>query len=392
MPKRAIIFGVLLLAVAAAAAFMLRPKPETVLRRAQMRLMTEKTMRLEVEAALTPPQDLGGAVVPSATSVDIVMRVDLDRTDPVRPASVTSFSAAQGSGAEAKTLSGEARRRDGRHYLKLDGTGGLDAEIAGRLKGAWVASDRPFMEFIAPPDERALAERPLDAAGHAAMAAAVGGVDLFTVLAEKPVEPYGDTEARRYAVEVNLEAVTALLVKLRELRTGAPIGAEDVLAATAAIARWGAPVGEVWIDKRTGKFLEIGLASGIEGVGTVAGGSVSFSRYGEPVAVAAPEAEELERVLGPLFAKRLNLAGDRAAQGEDAAGVAAPRQSGTLPSATIAAEETDGDGDGLSDAQEFFYGSDAWNPDTDADGWHDGLEVEKGMNPVGPGTLFGFGL
>lgn len=391
MPKRAIIFGVLLLAAAAAAAFMLDPKPETVLRRAQMKLAAEKTMRVEIEASLTlPPQDLGGALVPSATSVDIVMRADLDRSSPLRQASLTSFSATQGSGEAAAVLSGESRRKDGRHYLKLDGAGPLDAEVAGRLKGVWVVSDRPFMEFIAPPDERALAERPLDEAGHAAMAAAIGSVDLFTVLAEKPVEAYGDGKARRYAVEVNLEAVTALLLKLRELRTGAPVGAEDVLAATAAIARWGAPVGEVWIDKRTGKFLEIGLASSIEGVGTVAGGSISFSRYGAPVAVEAPQAEELERVLGPIFAKRLNLSGERSAEAEAAAGSgAAP---GALPSATVAAEERDSDGDGLSDAQESFYGADAWNPDTDADGWKDGLEVEKGMNPVGPGTLFGFGL
>ena len=43
-------------------------------------------------------------------------------------------------------------------------------------------------------------------------------------------------------------------------------------------------------------------------------------------------------------------------------------------------------------SEEFIFGSDSWNPDTDGDGWTDGVEVANGKNPVGPGALFGFGL
>jgi len=392
MSKRAIIIGgVGIAAMAAMFLFLLEPAPQTVLRKAQRKLASEKTMRLDVDAALAlPPQDLGGAIVPSATSVDIVMRVDVDRTDPLKQASVSLFDFTQGTGGSERKLTGETRRKDGRHYLKLEDTGDLEEDVASRLKGKWVASERSFVEFIAPPDERSLAERPLDAAGLAVLAQAFANVDIFTVTGKKPVEKLGGAKARRYVVEVNMESVSALLLKLRETRTGTPITSEDVLAVTADIVRWGKPVGEVWIDKRTGKFLKIGLISAVdagESLGAV-GGTVVFSRYGEPVVVDAPAAEDIEKALGPIFSKRLSLAGDRGTTASETT-TAAPE---TPPAPGAAVQQADSDGDGFSDGQENFYGSDAWNPDTDGDGWSDGLEFEKGMNPIGPGTLFGFGL
>ncbi|MBI4143146.1 hypothetical protein HY480_04700 [Candidatus Uhrbacteria bacterium] len=48
----------------------------------------------------------------------------------------------------------------------------------------------------------------------------------------------------------------------------------------------------------------------------------------------------------------------------------------------------DTDGDGLSDTEETFYGSNPRKSDTDGDGFTDGAEVEKGYSPTGPGKLF----
>jgi hypothetical protein len=392
MSKRALILGgVGLVGLAAGAFFLLEPDPQVLLRKAQRKLAAEKTMRIEVDAALAlPPEDLGGVVVPSATSVDIVMRVDMDRTDPVKHASATIFDFTQGADDDRRKLSGEARRKDGRHYLKLEETGDLPADIAVKLKGTWVVSDHPFIQSVFPPDERSINERPLDAAGWIAMRDAFVNVDAFTVTAKKPIEKLGNAKARRYAVEMNMEAASAIMLKLREQRTGTPVTADDVLAVTAQIVRWGKPVGDVWIDKRTGKFLKVGLISAVdvdESSGAV-GGTLVFSRYGQPVPVDAPQAQELEDVLGPQFVKRLSLSGGReaeAATGTPASG---------LPDApgTAIQEKNDSDGDGLADGQEFFYGSDAWNPDTDGDGWSDAHELDRGMNPIGPGALFGFGL
>ena len=45
---------------------------------------------------------------------------------------------------------------------------------------------------------------------------------------------------------------------------------------------------------------------------------------------------------------------------------------------------TDLDGDGLTNYQEYLYGTDPRNPDTDGDGLTDGYEVAHGLNPLVP--------
>lgn len=394
MPRRAIILVVLALAgLGALAFFMLQPDPQTVLRKAQRKLVAETAMHLDVEARVAlPPEELAGQLVASSTGVDIVLRTDLDLSDVLKPASRTEFAIAQGSGAGAAELAGESRRKEGRHYLKLDETGRLEADVVSRVKGEWIVSDRPFLDFLLPPDERSLAEKPLDQAGTAAMGEAIAKVDLFHVTETLPDADVGGAKARHYLVELDMEAVSALLLKLRELRTGRPLEAEDVLAVTESVVRWGQPMGEVWVAKRDGKFARIELVTALDGDGSsgAVGGAVTFSKFGQRPVIEAPQAEELEKVLGPVFTKRLDLAG-----GREIASAEAPTSQGLGISAeerAVIEQNADADGDGLTDVQEFFYGADAWSPDTDADGWSDGLEVEKGMNPVGPGTLYGFGL
>ena len=44
----------------------------------------------------------------------------------------------------------------------------------------------------------------------------------------------------------------------------------------------------------------------------------------------------------------------------------------------------DSDNDGLTDAQEEFYGTDPYNPDTDGDGYTDYTEIQKGTDPLDP--------
>lgn len=50
-------------------------------------------------------------------------------------------------------------------------------------------------------------------------------------------------------------------------------------------------------------------------------------------------------------------------------------------------QETDTDGDGLSDKMEEGLGTDIAKADTDGDGFNDGTEVSSGHNPLGSGTL-----
>ena len=48
---------------------------------------------------------------------------------------------------------------------------------------------------------------------------------------------------------------------------------------------------------------------------------------------------------------------------------------------------TDSDRDGLTDKEEEELGTNAQKPDSDSDGYSDGLEVASGYNPLGSGTL-----
>ncbi len=56
-----------------------------------------------------------------------------------------------------------------------------------------------------------------------------------------------------------------------------------------------------------------------------------------------------------------------------------------LQSSPLSENSLDSDNDGLSDAEEAFWGTDKNNPDTDRDGYKDGEEVRKGYDPLVPG-------
>jgi len=53
---------------------------------------------------------------------------------------------------------------------------------------------------------------------------------------------------------------------------------------------------------------------------------------------------------------------------------------------TLAAAESDLDGDGLNDEQEGIWGTDPLDPDSDDDGYEDGVEVDIGTDPLDPAS------
>jgi hypothetical protein len=381
---------VAILALAGAAVFvrfLLRPDDETIVKRAQRMLAETRSLRYDVLVQLTGELKNIGDGVEGAVSTD------------------ADFSGATGSSSSTfritvvdkngrRLLSGESRKKDGLHYLKLaEGSALAEAEAAAKLKDRWMKTERPLWRWLFPSKDKIVETAPTQE-GLVSMRAAVGNVALFTEISPLPDNEFEGAAMRRYLVTVNQDAVIALLLKWHEVSTRQETTDQDYIAAAANAAAWGVPQGELWIDKKTGYarkiILKTALASNI-GVADV-GIEATFSRYGQPVRIDAPDpAEDLADFLEAALEGRLRLAGDRnfvakAAETEPAEEKKVP------PAPADDAEDTDGDTDGLDDGQEHFYGTDAWNPDSDGDGFTDGQEVKNGMNPAGPGALFSFGL
>ncbi len=391
MSKRTVITGALVIVAIATSVFFLRePDPQAVLRQAAKNALEEKAFRVDLKATVIGlPKELGDGVVAGATGVDIRMRTDFDRADSSRQASVSTFEIVQGlsTGGRAR-IAGEARRKNTEHFLLLQALEGIEGVDASRVVGKWMRSARPFVDLVLASGTSGSA---LDASEIDVLKRRIRSVDLFTVVEKLPKESIDGAPSFHYAVEANMEVVSALLLKHREMSLGREMTSEDVLSVTNDLLQWNHPVGEVWVDARSRKIKQItlGTSLGQAGKGGASAVTLVFSNEGKDVRVEVPDAEDVDKVLGPLFEKRLSLSGMRgeAARTEQAGG-----KTGSWALPGESAQLADVDGDKLSDAQEAFYGADAWNPDTDGDGYADGVEVEAGMDPLGPGPLFGFGL
>jgi hypothetical protein len=174
----------------------------------------------------------------------------------------------------------------------------------------------------------------------------------FVIIGVPTSETEGGVALRRYQVRLTPDAVA---------RLGSDEAQGDV-----RIGRWDRRIRSIGLRFKDGTTV-----------------TWRFSRYGKAADFAAPLAEDLD---AKSESGNLPSNGVRGPLTDTSA-------SATPSSATTPAVSTgDDDGDGLENSQEFFYGTDAWNPDTDADGYSDGVEVAHGMNPNGPGGLFSFGL
>jgi hypothetical protein len=407
--SKLLIFGIpAAVGLAALVRFLLQPDPQLVVHRAQNNLLKAKTFRYEVDlefrgASAERRKASQNATAPGASperareskdlqtvEISAKTRTDLDARNPVRPASITAFSIQSSADGVASELSGESRKKDGRHYLKLAKTSGAYKEAAGPLIGVWVRSPEPFLELLLPL-ERKTDERPFDEKGVKEFLDAIALAPILRVAKELKEERAGDEMLRRYQVTLYPEVATALLVKLGELKTGKPADSDDLAKAAAEVAAWGQPVGEVWIGKKDDRIRRLSFETRIAsaaGNGDIRA-TILFSRYGATVDVIAPEAQDLKDLLATFSEKHLSLAGARQVETGGGEVAAEEEKKESLPPPPA---KRDGDADGLEDTQEFFYGSDSWNPDTDGDGWTDGYEVGHAINPVGPGPLFSFGL
>lgn len=378
----------LLVALAGAALFRFLSWRDPVAE-AQRKLWATRSLRYEVAIDF-----VGAFEDATSTVVTARVRTDADLRDPAVPASASAFELRAEAGGEVSSLAGETRRIGGEHWLKLAKATGAYARAAEPVVDRWASDDAPLLERILPGAARIPAAPAFGLLREGAVPT-IGAVLRGT--ASLGLERSGARALSRHRVVAPSGGeIPALFEYAARTSQGLEkLPADDERALRAIVAAWGSPVGEAWIDARTGRFAKIVLASQVSGerVRGVARATVVFSREGAPVAVDRPvDARDLDELLAGGPDKHLSLAGERL-RDERPAGAEAPggiaSSSGRL---TDPGKAKDSDGDGLIDTQEFFYGSDAWNPDTDADGWNDGDEVKKGRDPAGAGALFGFGL
>jgi len=403
MNKTKVIF--ILIAAAALSAvvwFLAQPDGSIVLLQAQKNLAEAKTLRYEVELDVVgvwarKELPLGGGEDPIHFKGTV--RTDIDRNDPVLPASSSHFDLSLSSQDSEFLLRGDARKKDGRHYLRLQEASMEFFPGIERAIGKWVYSDDPFIEFLVPKEETELEEFPLDGEAIKELETGFSTIPIFRHIETLAPEKLDGAENLHYRIGINSEAVAALLLKKKELATGVEAEAEEFIELLAQVSTWGEVEGEIWIGKKDRRIRRLDLKTTLpeELGGAVISTKTFMTRYGEAVSVEAPEAEDVLDLFGRILIGRLDLAGERdikeaPPEEDEAAAGLVPAEGEEAGAETPVVQTGDSDGDGLSDASESFYGSDAWNPDSDGDGWSDGVEVANGRDPMGPGVLFGFGL
>lgn len=132
-------------------------------------------------------------------------------------------------------------------------------------------------------------------------------------------------------------------------------------------------------EKTRNKIITLGVVLGgiILVIVLISVGKVAYRAWFKPETLKV--VEKLEEVAPEILPEEEDFDGDGMPNGWESAYGLNPKDSGDALN--------DPDNDDLTNLQEFTYGTDPKNPDTDKDGYLDGQEVKDGYNPTGPGRL-----
>ena len=220
--------------------------------------------------------------------------------------------------------------------------------------------------------------------------------DIFDVEFNNLTTFIGTERTRIFDARFNPQALRAFLFEYHRTKTGAEeLSKDDRIRLEQTAAALERLTVRMWIGADTHYLHKIRMTGAVPeepGGETLVPADVvvKFSAFNEPVEISGPsDTVTFDQVVQKGF-------GGLPAEGEGPEVLSPddPLVSGEQAKLPVAETEqvTDTDGDGLDDATEAFFGTDAENPDTDGDGVSDGEEVSNGKNPSGPGPLFGFGL
>lgn len=217
-------------------------------------------------------------------------------------------------------------------------------------------------------------------------------LDLLDVTEVFPREQINNQRAYHFGVKLNLEGVRTYFEETTRIFSSGssdfnPAVLQDAI--DAQVDRIKDITGEVWVGSHD--FLPYKFSFNWpmtfdpdESFMVTVDSSGTFSNYNEPLEILTPENV---KPFSDFVNAILRGGGLPSASERDTL----PQSDFSVPDEIFAPkdfEDEDRDGDGLTDVQEGFWGSDPNNPDTDGDGNTDGAEVDAGYDPTGPGTLF----
>lgn len=373
-------------------------KPEQELRRMLVAMSNVKTVDETTALSWTRQDAVSGRV-----TTTVFTKGQVQVTPPGQVDHGTQFRVVQVSEKkEASDLSGEARKLGDTTYLTYAPPGPAVPGLS-FADGVWLKlapGDVTVWGPVVPSLDVPLFDSKLPASPWTndsieLLRQNLGKADIFYVKNADLTEVVNGAATRVFDVTIDPDAVRALLRGLIRLREGRDPTDSELLEVDRQGAALANMTVRLWIGTQDHLLYRMQAAGAIdEGKGgnnlTPVDFLASFSNYGAPFAVDAPANTVDLAQFAASLGTTLPTAGTASLGGAHGTSLLGSTDA-HLPSVQ-GSDQTDSDGDGLSNVLEAFYGTDPNNPDTDGDGVNDGQEVLQGRNPRGTGSLFGFGL
>lgn len=302
---------------------------------------------------------------PVTSELDVHVNISLD--DRAKNSTGTMTFTATTDGQEVTALAGDLRSVGDVDYVQLtkllapaipdEFQRGIDLVLS-----RWIVIDKNEIAKSLHIDE--LLEKLQSTSGNAEATAQQDAVNAV-IAAELPnavvitetltPEDVDGVATVHYAYTIDKNAVGRMLDGI-EAATGSEDQFEELRS---FLGESGDISGEVWIGKRDALLRKLTATTGMKGLQQFTlSTTLLLSDFNETITVAEPENAT---PIGDLMLEVLTKVS------EDA--------------------KADDDGDGLRNSDEDKYETDRNNPDTDGDGYTDGVEVDGGFNPNGEGEL-----
>ncbi|MBI4457994.1 hypothetical protein HY633_03470 [Candidatus Uhrbacteria bacterium] len=375
---------------------LLLPQSGEIIRIAQWRTARAKTMAIDAELTYQGEVDeKNGQTVTGhrRETAESATLTKIDNRNAKEPRLATDFSLFLG---ESDRYQGRTVRVGSARFLRFSKLPAMLGNFPlDRLADRWLTYDPEAIRAKIPLPVIGGKGAPPDAAAENKTLEYLRSTPFFTVRAKLKNEKIGGVAVLHYQVAPEILFIKDFVIRSEELRLDRELDDRERRQIDAFFADISADDGEIWIGRSDYFLYRLRLRfryddGGRRGTLTLA---ASLGEFNRPMVINPPDAQadDIDRVIASLLpglTKHLQLAGAGTAQHGAAAKVSGLQVG--VPGGSVA--EADRDNDKLPDALEYFYQTDADNPDTDGDGIGDGAEVDAGTNPRGSGQLFDFGI